>query len=127
MQNFFFIRVDKKNVRINFPEIEYIAASKNYIQIITQKRSYMALLSMRQMEEILPTAMFCRIHRSYIVSLNHIAAFDNRMVQIRDIELPIGEQYRNVITSKVLVVQSDVRHQPAMEGLGAFRIMETPN
>ena len=46
------------------------------------------------MEELLPKKQFPRVHKSYIVSLNHINAINGNQVEIADKKLPIGQSYR---------------------------------
>lgn len=114
LQDAVFLRIDKKNIRVNFSDIIYIQSSGNYVHVVTAQQVFMTLLSLRQLEEILPADYFCRVSRSYIVSLNHVAAFDCTCVHIGDKEIPIGEHFKDVLPSKLRVVQSDVRHQASI-------------
>lgn len=106
----FFIRTDNKYVKISFEEIICIEACGNYMKIITATRSFITLLSLRQLENALPRGAFCRVHRSYIISLNHITAFDQECAFLEgDRKIPIGEQYRDLLQEKVTIIMSDVR------------------
>lgn len=125
-QDFFFIRVNKKNVKVKYSDISCVEASRNYIRINTGQQSFMVLLSMRQVEELLPPCTFCRVHRSYIVSLQHLTSFDNTCVYINEKIIPVGEQYKNVLPQMVTVVHSDVR-RPTDIKMGTYEIMETAN
>ena len=49
--------------------------------------------SISSLEDVLPANLFLRIHRSYIVAINKIAAFTNHDVEIGGKELPIGRLY----------------------------------
>lgn len=121
MQPFFFIRSDNRCVKINFGEIIYIEACRNYIRIITDTQTYMCLLSMKQMESVLPHQQFCRIHRSYIVSLDRLLSFDIDTVTFtagsKRQMLPIGLQYRKLLFDRVLVISSEVRQGSKMAGI----------
>jgi DNA-binding LytR/AlgR family response regulator len=68
MQNFFFIRFNGKYVRLLFSDINYVAASKNYIKIVTDKKIWLVLISLKRIEQVLPCGLFRRIHKSFIVS-----------------------------------------------------------
>ena len=46
----FFIRADNKFIRIRYSEIVYIEALKNYIRIVTEKDTYLALITMKKIE-----------------------------------------------------------------------------
>ena len=55
------------------------------------------LQTMKSLEAKLPTNLFQRIHRSYIVSLDKIDAIVGNMVEINKKHLPIGKNYREAL------------------------------
>jgi len=103
-QPYFFIKTDGKNVKINFSEILYVEALKNYVRIVTPQKSWLALVSMKQMETALPAGSFCRIHRSFIVSLDQLYAFNKHTAYLGQHRLPIGESYRDVLEQHVVLL-----------------------
>ena len=107
MQPFFFIDAGKRFVKISFTDIIYIEACRNYVRLVTNKGPHMALLSMRQLETILPADKFCRIHRSYIVSIDSIQSFVSDKVYIADKILPIGVSYNKALQQKIIIVTND--------------------
>jgi DNA-binding LytR/AlgR family response regulator len=56
---------------------------------------------MKSVEEQLPTSMFMRIQKSYIVSKEHITAVRKNSVFIGTTELPIGDNYKDVVFAMV--------------------------
>ncbi|WP_196910551.1 MULTISPECIES: LytTR family DNA-binding domain-containing protein [unclassified Aquimarina] len=42
---------------------------------------------------------FIRVHRSYIINKDKIAAYTKNDIEIGNIEIPIGENFRNNLTS----------------------------
>jgi two-component system LytT family response regulator len=94
MRDFFFLKTNGKCAKIFFKELQYVEAVDKCVRIVTEKKSYLVLGCLYQVEEWLPPNEFCRIHRSYLVSLRHINEFSNDLVSIVDRELPIGNQYR---------------------------------
>ena len=118
MQTIFFLRQNGKFVRINFHEIVYAQSCKNYVRIVTVNQQWMALLPMKDLEEHLPPSMFCRVHRSYIVSLEHIMAFDHSKVYLKDAALPIGEQFKAAFQGSVRIVMGESRAKMAISVSG---------
>lgn len=92
---------------MDFQCILYIEARKNYTRLVMAERSAMVLITLKQWENILPTELFCRVHRGYIVSIERIISFDNKYVYLPGINITIGEQYRNALPSKVMIVASE--------------------
>lgn len=109
MSHHFFIRCDGKYIRINTNDICYMESMENYVRIVTTSKTYMTLISMRQLEKELPASIFCRVHRSFIVSLQYINSFDHQSVYLDTITIPINPIYKNVLPSKVKVLLSDTR------------------
>jgi two-component system, LytTR family, response regulator len=57
---------------IPFEDIIYLEAADDYVKIHTANRYFLKKKTMAYFEEMLPAANFCRVHRSYIVSLAQI-------------------------------------------------------
>ena len=104
-----FVKSDYKIVRMNIKNIRYIEAMSEYLRFCCDDRSkpVIVLLSMKKIEEHLPSNMFMRIHRSYIINLNKICEVKKNHVVIEDdVSLPIGDNYKdafmNYLNSKIL-------------------------
>ncbi len=96
---FFFVKADKKLVKVNFDDVIYIEGLKDYVIISQVSGRIITLQTMKSLEEKLPQARFRRIHRSYIVSLDKIVSVDGNMVEVMERGkpklLPIGKNYRD--------------------------------
>ena len=93
-QNFIFIKADKKTIKLNFDDIVYIEGLGDYIKIHTTSKTIVSKLTVKKMEELLPTDLFHRIHKSFIVALNFIEAIEGNQVEIANQKIPIGQIYR---------------------------------
>ena len=107
MHDFVFIKLGKKFSKIYFSEIRYAEAVKKYVRIVTPKKAHLVLASMCSVEKALPPNQFCRIHRSYLVSLQHTTDFDSELVYIGEKIFPIGKQYRGVLHQRVITLSND--------------------
>jgi two-component system LytT family response regulator len=96
-RDFIFLMVQKKRVKILFPEILYVESQKEYIKITTTKRVYVSKMSTHEIEALLPGHLFKRVHRSYIVALGKIESYTADMVEVNGVAIPIGRGYRDVI------------------------------
>ncbi|HET9432599.1 MAG TPA: LytTR family DNA-binding domain-containing protein [Chitinophagaceae bacterium] len=92
-----FINVQKKKVKILFSEIVYIESQREYIKIITTKREYISKMSTHEIESLLPSNLFKRIHRSFIVSVSKIESYTAEAVELNGVSIPIGRGYRDII------------------------------
>ena len=118
MQKNFFIRTDGRFIKINYEAILFIEGAKNYTKIVTETKSYLVLITMKKMEQVLPSFLFKRIHKSFIVSVDKIVEFDKERVWLKDKELPVGQQYRNELEKSFLII-NDSSHKIMNEKPGA--------
>src|SRR6476646_6668211 len=92
-----FLNVQKKKVKILFSEIVYIESQREYIKIVTTNKEYISKMSTNEIEELLPSNLFKRIHRSFIVSVNKIESYTAEEVEVNGVMIPVGRGYRDVI------------------------------
>lgn len=91
-----YVKSDYKLVHILFDDILYIEGLKDYIKIYlnNEARPLLTLMSMKSMEETLPSNLFIRVHRSYIIAKNRIESINKNRISIAGREISIGETYK---------------------------------
>lgn len=96
-EQFLFIKTEYKIVRINLNDIKYIEGMRDYVRFhIENNKPIMALLSMKSLVENLPSDVFMRVHRSYIVNLDKIQTIErNRIIFDKDVYIPVGEKFND--------------------------------
>jgi len=92
-----YIRAGKKIHKILLKDILYIESFKDYVNIHATDRSITARQTLTSIENTLPEDRFMRLHRSYIVSIDHITGFTSTTVDINGKELPIGRNYKQQV------------------------------
>ncbi len=96
-KGFVFLNVQKKKVKIQFSDIVYIESQREYIKIVTTKKEFVSKMSTHEIENLLPTHQFKRIHRSFIISIDKIESYTAEIVELNGIPVPIGRGYREVL------------------------------
>lgn len=99
MPPYFFVNAEYRQVKVMYKDINYIEGLKDYIKINLQApaKPLLVRMSMKSIEEELPSSQFIRIHKSYIISINSITSVRKSSVFIGQLELPVGETYQGVI------------------------------
>lgn len=90
------LKVEHKNVVVDIDDITFIEAMDNYVKVFRRGLPMvLSQITMKDMESILPTDRFNRVHRSFIVSLNAIDKFSNRKIYLlnSDRTIPVGRKY----------------------------------
>lgn len=95
-EEYLFIKTDGKNKfeKVVLKEVIYIESLKNYVAIHLKDKQIITYSTLIYTEECLPEADFIKIHRSYIVALQHIEKTDSLAVYLNNTNLPIGDTYR---------------------------------
>ena len=103
---YFFLKVNREQVKVFFKSIIYIESIKDYIKIITAEKTYITYERISNMEEKLPEGKFLRIHKSYIIALGKVKTIRNDTVKIGEMSLPVGRVYRRKFQEMVQKIQS---------------------
>ncbi|WP_419870236.1 LytR/AlgR family response regulator transcription factor [Chryseobacterium sp. CT-SW4] len=94
--DFIFVKSEYRQIKINFSEILYIEGLKDYVKIYTTQspKPILTLMSLKKLEEELPSSQFMRVHRSYIISLEKIEAIERNHIVIGEQQISIAPQYK---------------------------------
>jgi DNA-binding LytR/AlgR family response regulator len=97
---YLFFNADKKQVRVWLEEILFIESQKDYLKIVSKNKTIITRQTMQEIEQTLPSE-FQRVHRSYIVSIKAIDAFDASQVEVAGQKIPIGRLYQKQVFMKL--------------------------
>jgi len=102
-EDFIFVKSDKKLVKIKYDDIIYIEGLKDYVMIKMANSKIITLQTMKSLEEKLPSSLFKRIHRSYIVAIDKIDALVGNSIEVTEKGaskmIPVGKNYKDDILS----------------------------
>ncbi len=101
------IRTGQKIKIIPVKDIIYIKADGDYISVCTSEGSWLKEQTMKHTEDILPADRFVRIHRSYIVNINHISRIER-----------YGEKQQVILHNNEKIKISAARYQTLRQIIG---------
>jgi two-component system, LytTR family, response regulator len=97
-----FVKADSRMVKINYEDIWYVEAFADYVKIYTSEdKRIVTLQTMKNMEQTLPSHLFARVHRSYIVAINKVLAVGIHDVKIGNKNIPLGKNYKDSFAEKI--------------------------
>lgn len=100
--NQIFVRADRQIHRIEISDIIYIESIENYIRIFTPNDRIVARSTLKEILSDLPDETFIRVHKSYIVNINHIKSISNSTLTLQPTgEIPISRTYRHLLRQTV--------------------------
>lgn len=91
------IHSEKKTILIPTDELLFVESQKEYVKFWTIHGTHLSKIAISKLEEKLDPALFLRIHRSFIVAINKITAFNNHAVEVGGKSLSIGGNYRESV------------------------------
>ncbi len=91
------IESGREKIQLPIPSIQYLKAAGNYVEVSTDAKAYMVYGSLSDFLSRLPTDRFSRIHRSYVVNLDHVTSLGTRQLEINGQTFPISATYKKAL------------------------------
>lgn len=92
--DFIFIKTENRLEKVAIDEILYIEGMRDYRRIHTINKRIMTLQNFKELEQLIPSNLVCRVHKSYMVSLQRIDSIERSRISVGDQRIPISETYR---------------------------------
>jgi DNA-binding LytR/AlgR family response regulator len=94
-----FVKGDTKNkyVRINYADILYVEGLNNYVLLHLPHERIATYQTLKELADTLPQPPFMRVHKSYIVSLDHVRLLDGNTLYVQDKLIPVSDTYREAL------------------------------
>jgi len=100
--DFLFIKANGKIEKIFFNDILFIEAKENYSDVHTSKGRYLTLIGLGNLQSMLDSENFVRLHKSYIVSIRHITQMDSNSIYVGTQQIPISRTMKRELKEKLL-------------------------
>lgn len=97
-RRFLVIRSDHKTIKVMFDEIVYIEAFQEYVKIFTETERHITLERMKNLEAMLPSDEFIRVHRSYIVAKSRVRSLSGNLLQLSETQIPVSREMKDRVT-----------------------------
>lgn len=96
---FLYVKSEYKLIQIKLDDILYVEGVKDYIKIYLAdgRKPIMSLMNMKKIDDYLPRPQFMRVHRSYIVNMQHVSMIDRGRMVMGDAFIPVSESYKEIV------------------------------
>ncbi|NVK53480.1 MAG: response regulator transcription factor [Flavobacteriaceae bacterium] len=99
--SFFFVRSERKMVRVDFNEVLFVESIGDYVKIFLKSKTIVTRETITNIEAKLPQTVFMRVHRSFIVAISSIESYTNEFVEVYQKAIPISRKYKESILNKL--------------------------
>ncbi len=110
-QDYVFIKADRKFIKIFFKDILYIEGMKDYVSIKLSNQKILTAMNIKTISAQLPSQLFARVNKSYIVNTSNITAADSYTVYVDSEEIPIGDSYKESFFENYIHANTIGRHK----------------
>ncbi|MEH6513209.1 LytTR family DNA-binding domain-containing protein [Maribacter arcticus] len=93
-KNSIFLYSDKKHVQIKISDLLYVEAAGNYAKAVLKENTLVIREKISDVLEMLPSDKFIQVHKSFIVSLEHINTVEGNRMFINNHVIPIGKYFK---------------------------------
>jgi len=100
----FYVQSDKRLIKINPNDINYVEACGNYVFIHLEAQKIFTYCSLRKLIEKLDCENFVQTHRSYIININKIKDIEDNSVLIGNKVIPISRRFRKNVLNSIDVI-----------------------
>ncbi len=94
--DYIFLKVEYQLVKVMLKEITHVEAYKDYVKVylLDKPNPILSLTSLKSMEDMLPSERFMRVHRSFIIALDHIDSISRNIVNIGNTQISVSENHK---------------------------------
>ena len=93
--DFIFVKANQQLIKLAYGEILYVEAFADYVKIFLNDRKIVTLQTMKKMGAKLPSDIFSRVHRSFIVNRKAVQSFSTTVCEVNGEKIPVGKNYKN--------------------------------
>ena len=98
---YIYVNVDKRLVKIDIPNIYLIQAKGDYINIKTHEKNYLVHSTLKKIEDKLPSNMFFKVHKSFIINFSEIIDIEDNTVLVKRDIVPVSRSYKSELMKKL--------------------------
>ena len=101
--DYLLLKGDAKNkyYQVKFSDIMFIKGLNNYISVYTKDQHIITYMNLKEIINLIPARLFCRVHRSFIISFKYIKFIDGNSLLIDEEKIPISESYKATFYSRL--------------------------
>ena len=98
---FIFVKSGVKRIKLHFDQITHIQGLKDYAIIYTPQEKIVIKGSVKMVQEMFPSTLFIRVHKSFLVSNKAIRRIERNKIIIDNFQIPIGRNYKEDVQRSI--------------------------
>ncbi|MEP2237791.1 MAG: LytTR family DNA-binding domain-containing protein, partial [Maribacter sp.] len=99
--NFFTIKSGYDLHKVKFEDIQYIVSDSEYVTFYLANKKIVSNQRLKTLEQELPSSLFMRVHRSYIINKNSVTGLKGRDLLLSDVIIPVSDSYYDLVKDEL--------------------------
>ena len=102
-RDYLFVRKGSGHVKVQLRDILYFEALQNFVRLHTVRENFVFDSTLKQLEQKLP-GQFFKTHRSYVVNLDHVLAYEESSVLLGKDYVPVSRSCKEELKGRIHLV-----------------------
>ena len=98
-----FIKQGQTFQKVKVADILYIESENVYICVYTAQNKFLVRSNLQHYIDLIGQKHFFRVHRSFVININHIETISQESIVINGRDIPIGKTYREELLALLLL------------------------
>lgn len=109
-KEYIFLQTGRSTTRFKTSEILYVESYSPYLKIYTNYSCTVVNDRLINLENKLPSDQFIRVHKAYIINIDHITKMDINSIQLGDKKIQVGIKYKSTV-KKILLKRKNTHNK----------------
>jgi DNA-binding LytR/AlgR family response regulator len=96
-----FVRTNGKFKKVCGNDLLFVEAAGSYVHVQTRTDRYTLSQNLTHFQKKTPMSNLIRIHRSYMVNIDHVDSFEDSFVFIQNHKLPLSENFKTEFLARI--------------------------
>lgn len=93
-EEFFFIKSERKLIKLFYKDIRYIRGLKDYVMVHTTNDKFITAMNIKTIHKQLPDKIFARVNKSTLINVDHLSSIDHDLIIMDKDEFTLGNTYK---------------------------------
>jgi DNA-binding LytR/AlgR family response regulator len=102
LNDHFFIKCEQQIEKVFYDDLMYAEAMMNYVMLYTQAKKMMVYITIKGLEEQLPSETFIKVHKSFIVNKGRVKSIEGNILNIGNAKIAVSQSLRDKVISEIV-------------------------